>query len=250
MLLEQLVRNQGLFAHCAEVQAASFEILNFLVSHGCQEQVAKSGLSTAATGQTNSSSALLSLHTSLNMVHETAHSKDITKLRWQFLHTPNSDINTANRVLEAIPEVWKQVGGTDVNTGLCNLYLEACTTSSAPEVRTQSLINLGSLMDELLRQGKVAELPSAKELDSLWAVLQTGDINPGLSCAIIETSGTIMAVQVARDSSDGLDMANRLRNWGEMLTDCLDVDNVRLKPPPLHTTAPLANIRPNQPIPY
>lgn len=226
-LLKKLVQRRELFGRCAELQAACLEILNLLSSLGCHEQVAKVTLSQDVTEQRGSSSALLDLHASLKVVYDTTASGDMNELIVGFLRMLHTDINTASRMLEMIPETWKSVENTTVRSALCDgLYLKACAVSSAPEIRTQALANLGSLMDDMLSRGDLEELPTSATLDRLWGQLQKGDINPALSCAIIETSGTIMAVFVSRDSDSIPDMEQRLRSWGDMLSECLDVDNV------------------------
>lgn len=231
----QLGQRQESFKRCAELQAAYLEILNLLASLGCREQVATVDLPQIVTEHRGAASALLDLHSSLKVVYDTATSGDVDTLQSTLLKLLSTDVNTSSRMLDMIPEVWKQVDSASVRSGLCGLYLEACTVSSAPEVQTQALTNLGSLMARILRSRGLAELPSAARLDELWARLQTGDINPALSCAIIETSGTILAVLVSRDSDNIPDMEQRLRSWGDMLSECLDVDNVRNNPtyPPL-----------------
>ena len=175
-------------------------------------------------------SALLDLQAGLKLVYDLAASGDNTVDLFKYLQKMlQTDANTACRVLEAIPDTWKQVGRTDP-LGLCELYLDLCALPSPPEVRSQVLRNLGPAMEELLRQGKSAKLPAAGRLDELWNTLQQGEINPTLSCAIIETSGTLMASLVSRASDKVPNMDQRLRGWGDMLFDCLDVDNVRLTP--------------------
>jgi hypothetical protein len=231
--LEKLAQRQETFKRCAELQAAYLEILNLLASLGYNEQVAKIVLPEITTEHRGATSALLDLHASLKVVYDTATSGDVEKLRENLLKLLRTDVNTSTRMLEMIPEIWKQVDSTSVRSGLCGLYLEACTVSSAPEVRTQALTNLGSLMNSILSSGEVAELPSVAQLDKLWVQLQTGDINPALSCAIIEASGTILAALVSHDSGDVPNMEQRLRSWGDMLSECLDVDNVSPPPPPL-----------------
>jgi hypothetical protein len=227
MLLEQLAQKEESFQQCAELQAAYVEILNVLASLGFRKQVAKLSLPETLAEKGVGSSALLDLHVSLKLVHDTAEHGDTESLRMHFLKTLNRDVNTATRMLEVIPEAWKQVDSASARSGLCNLYQEACTVASAPEVRTQALTNLGLLMDSILSRGDVAELPSAEQLDRLWSQLQRGDINPALSCAVVEASGTIMAVLVTHTSGIVSDMEQKLRSWGDMLADCLDVDNVR-----------------------
>lgn len=203
------------------------EILNVLATFGLHEQVAKVVLPQLTTTQTGPPSALLKLHASLKVVYDAAVSGDEEGLRAYFFKMLRSDINTASRMLETIPEAWKQVGDSTISSGLRELYLEACTASLAPEIRTQALANLGPLMDGILSRGKVSELPSTEQLDGLWFQLQQGDINPALSCAIIEISGTIMAALVSQGAEKVPNMGPRLASWGDMLSECLDVDNVR-----------------------
>jgi hypothetical protein len=225
-LLEQLAHWQESFKKCAELQAAYVEILNVLAGLGFRKQVAELILPEDLTQQGVGSSALLDLHATLKLVYGTAERGDVDILRMHFLKTLNRDINTATRMLEMIPEAWKQVDSASARSGLCNLYQEACTVASAPEVRTQALSNLGSLMDSILSRGDVTEFPTTEQLDRLWNQLRKGNINPALSCAVVETSGTIMAVLVTRDPDTVPDIEQRLRSWGDMLADCLDVDNV------------------------
>jgi hypothetical protein len=226
-LLEQLARRQETFKRCEELQAAYLEILNVLADLGLHEQVAKIVLPQFATAQTGPSSALLKLHTSLKVVYDAAASGDVESLRASFLRMLSGDVNTASRMLETIPEAWSQTDDLAVRSSLRDLYIEACTASSAPEVRTQALANLGPLMDGILSRGQVSELPTTEQLDGLWLQLQKGDINPALSCAIIETSGTIMAALVSHGAGNVPNMEQRLASWGDMLSECLDVDNVR-----------------------
>lgn len=226
MLLQHLSDNQDAFTHCPELQAVHLEILNLLSSFGYHSHVARANQLLRYARGHGSSSALLNLHRSLMVVHDTVSSGDVEGLRMNFLATLNSDVNTASRILEAIPQVWKSVDNVTTNRALCGLYLEACTVSSAPEIRTQALTNLALLMDGALNRGELAALPSIEELDRLWVQLQGGDISPGLSCAAIQTSGAIMAALVALGLGNTADKERRLRSWGDMLSEGLDVDNV------------------------
>ncbi|KAL2181602.1 putative death-receptor fusion protein-domain-containing protein [Thermothelomyces heterothallicus CBS 202.75] len=224
-LLQHLSDNQEAFAHCPELQAVHLEILNLLSSFGFHSQVAKVTQLPRSARRHGSSSALLDLHTSLKAVHDTAASRDVECLRTHFLTTLGSDVNTASRMLEAIPEAWKPAESVATSRALCELYLEACTVSSAPEIRAQALTNLGLLMDGILNRGEVAGLPSIEQLDRLWSQLQKGEISPALSCAAIQTSGTIMAALVSQGTGNTPDRVRRLRSWGDMLSESFDVDN-------------------------
>jgi hypothetical protein len=93
---------------------------------------------------------------SLKSVYDTAACDDVDGLRTCLLKTLSEDINTASRMLEAIPKAWNQMNNASIKSGLCGLYLEVCSTSSAPEIRALALTNLGSLMDGILSHGDVA----------------------------------------------------------------------------------------------
>ncbi|KAL2201234.1 putative death-receptor fusion protein-domain-containing protein [Corynascus similis CBS 632.67] len=224
ILLEHLNGRQQAIGHCPELRAAHLEVINLLSCLGCHDLVAKVPLPSENLGRCGSSSALMNLHTSLRVIHDAAASGDVNRLRTQFLTALGSDINTASRMLETIPEVWISVDSVETRTALCGLYLEAFTVSSAPEVRTRALTNLGSLMDGMLGSEK-ATLPNVEQLDGVLNQLQKGEINPALSCAVIQTSGTIMAALVSCGANSIPNMASRLRSWGDMLSESLDVDN-------------------------
>ncbi|KAL2135275.1 hypothetical protein VTI74DRAFT_9155 [Chaetomium olivicolor] len=223
VLLNQLTERQQLFIKCPELQAAYLEIFNLLTSLGCHDQVVKTVSVQAETVQISSFSALLDLHTSLKLVYDSAASGDVDYLRRHLLN--HSDINTTSRMLETVPEAWKQAESAKAQSGLCRLFLDICTVSSAPEIRARALKNLGAWMDGMLKRGALAGLPDLGQLDSLWRQLEQGEINPMLSCAIIETSGSIMAALACHSPDKIPNLDHRIRRWGDMLINCLDVDN-------------------------
>lgn len=216
------------FERYAELEAAYLEILNLIINLGCHEQVQKAGIPRVRAGSGATFSALLEMQVALKSVYDTAACGDLGELRSCLLRTINTDVNTAGRILEAVPRAWAQSGIAGVRSGLFDLYLQVCDASVVPEIRTHALLNFRTLMDGALSHGDVAELPSQEHLDRLWNELQNGDINPALSNAIVETSGTIMAAVVSRDSGSLSDIEQRMRSWGDMLSECLDVDNVSL----------------------
>ncbi|KAL2164432.1 hypothetical protein VTH06DRAFT_3648 [Thermothelomyces fergusii] len=247
-LLQHLSENQEAFTHCPELQAVHLEIVNLISSFGYHSQVAKLTQLPGSARWHLSSSALLKLHKSLMVVHDTAASSNVEGLRTHFLATLGSDMNTAGRMLEAIPEAWKSVDSVATSRALCGLYMEACTISSAPEIRARALTNLGLLMGGVLNRGEMAGLPSIKELDRLWSRLGEGEISPALSCAAIQASGTIMAALVSQGMNNAVDQERRLRSWGDMLSESLDVDNVRKYQIPNYFREPLADLPLLQPF--
>ncbi|KAL2271601.1 hypothetical protein VTJ83DRAFT_972 [Remersonia thermophila] len=225
-LVAQLAQKQHAFERCAELKAAHLEILNLLARLGCDDQVAKAAVPPEpATKHHGASSALLDLQTSLRVVYNAASSANVGQLRAELMQLLDTNVNTAIRMLEVAPEAWRHVVNSSATSEMCALYLDVCASSPAPGVRKQALLNLGSLLGDLLRHGDASGLPSTAQLDGLWRRLQQGEISPSLSCAIVETSGTIMAALLSQPSPDVPDMAPRLQRWGTMLSECLDVDN-------------------------
>ncbi|KAK3996097.1 thyroid adenoma-associated protein [Cladorrhinum sp. PSN332] len=225
MFLDTLADYSERFEQCPEVQAAYLEVLNLLTSLKYLQGTQLTITPEAVARYGNSVSALLKMEVALKVVHETAASGDVGKLRTHLLEALSRDINTANRILETIPGAWGKTLDSSARSGLCNLYMEVCNTSTAPEARAQSLLNFGALLNTVLLHHGAAELPTPAQLDKLWTQLYKGDINPILSYSIIETSGTIMAVYASCYKNDLPDLRQRLRSWGDMIFDCLDVDN-------------------------
>ncbi|KAK4227671.1 thyroid adenoma-associated protein [Podospora fimiseda] len=225
LLLDTLADYSERFEKCPEVQAGYLEVLNLLTSLKCLQGTQVTITPEALAKYGNSVSALLKMEVALKVVHETAASGDVAKLRTHLLETLNRDINTANRMLETIPSAWEKTLNPTARSGLCNLYMEVCNTSTAPEARAQSLLNLGALLNTAMLHSDTAELPTLAQLDNLWTNLYKAEINPILSCAIIETSGILMVIYASIYKDTLPDLQQRLRNWGDMILDCLDVDN-------------------------
>ncbi|KAK3682638.1 putative death-receptor fusion protein-domain-containing protein [Podospora appendiculata] len=235
-LLEGLVQKASPFRTCPLLQAAYLEIFNLFSSHGSHGLLTKAALSSlmpsdipvAITDSFASASALLSLQRATNLVYETALAGDTHGLRSWLLSATRNDTDTACRMLESIPVAWGSSQSGKLRLELCTLYAQVCSLPTAPEVRAQALLNLGDLLESLLGgDQQPGQLPSVKELDQLWSHLQEGEINPTLSCAIIRTSGSLMAV-LACLRSQGADIPNvdqRLRSWGAMVADCIAIDN-------------------------
>jgi len=214
------------FEKCPEVQAAYLEVLNLLTRLKCLQGTQITIGPEALAKYENSASALLKMEAALKVVYETAASGNVNKLRTHLLETLDRDINTANRMLETIPSAWEKSLNSRSRPALCTLYVEVCNTSTAPEARAQSILNLGALMNTMLLHHDAAELPDLAQLNNLWTLLCKGDINPIISCAVIETSGTIMATFASCYKDIIPDLRQRLRSWGDMIFHCLDVDNV------------------------
>ncbi|KAK3331951.1 putative death-receptor fusion protein-domain-containing protein [Cercophora scortea] len=234
-LLEGLVQKASPFRTCPLLQAAYLEIFNLFSSLGAHGLLTEAALSSllpgdipvSATDSYASASALLNLQRATNLVYETALSGDTSGLRSWVLSATRNDTDTACRMLESIPVAWGSSQSGKFRQELCTLYAQVCGLPTAPEVRAQALLNLGDLLDNVLRDQQPEQLPSVKEIDQLWANLQEAEINPTLSCAIIGTSGSLIAV-LSCLHSQGADIPNldqRLRSWGAMVADCIDIDN-------------------------
>ena len=226
LLLEPLTQGAGLFNNCPEIRAACLEILNLLTSFSSDGHSAPLSVDANSTpsNQAVFSSALLEMQVAFKVVYDTAVSGDINTLRTVLLQTLKRDTNTACRMLEQIPVAWGNV--ENARQELCVLYIDICNSLTVPEVRAQALSNLGSLMNSILSQEAQAELPSPEHIDRLWAHLLNAEINPTLSCAIIDTSGTLMAALISCNVDNIANMDQRLRSWGELIADSLAVENV------------------------
>ncbi|KAK0711260.1 putative death-receptor fusion protein-domain-containing protein [Lasiosphaeris hirsuta] len=231
-LLNDISRTVKPLANHPEIQAAYLEIINLLASITCREMSTKPGVREpiTSTGEAAASmirgtkpSALLDIEVTVKLFSDLAVAGNLRGLRLFLFQTLSRDINTATRMLETLPKTWEARQGTNARSELCLLYADICIHTAAPEARAQALTNLGLLMDDILNQNELAELPGIESLDQLWAGLQNGEINPTLSYAIIRTSGTIMAVLTSRHATH---LNQRLRGWGVMIADALDVDNM------------------------
>ncbi|KAK4650207.1 hypothetical protein QC762_705330 [Podospora pseudocomata] len=226
-LVEILATKSEVFGRCPEVEAGYLEILNLLIKLQCLTEDKLASTLQISTKTGSPASALLEMEIALGLVHETASSGDVAGLRNYLVELLARDVNVASRMLEAIPAAFSQAqdDNSRVRSEICQLCVEVCSTSPAPEVRAVSLANLGALMSAMLSNGHTSELPSLSQLDTLWSDLTKWSINPELSWAITETSGTIMAILVSCHRDNLPDLDQRLRNWGALISDSLHVDN-------------------------
>ncbi|KAK0621320.1 putative death-receptor fusion protein-domain-containing protein [Bombardia bombarda] len=234
-VLEGPAQRTEVFESCPVIQTAYLEIFNLLSSLGSAGLLTEADLASvisanavSAGKRIASSSALLEIEIALRLVYDTAASGSLDGLRTWLLKTLTKDTDTACRMLERIPMAWESAvqNRAETRAELCSLYAEVGSRPTAPEARAQALLNLGALIDSVLRQQdvKLVELlPSTEQLNRLWSCLQEGEINPALSCAIIKISGSLMAVVVLRKKGENI--ADMLRSWGVMIADALDVDN-------------------------
>lgn len=227
-LVEILATKSEVFGRCPEVEAGYLEILNLLIKLQCLTTDKLASTLQISTRSGSPASALLEMEIALGLVHETASSGDVAGLRNYLVEMLARDVNVASRMLEAIPAAFSQAqdDNSRVRSEICQLCVEVCSTSPAPEVRAVSLANLGALMSAMLSNGHTSELPSLSQLDTLWSDLAKWSINPELSWAITETSGTIMAILASCHRDNLPDLDQRLRNWGALISDSLHVDNV------------------------
>lgn len=240
VLLRRLTDESDNFKTCPVVKAAYLEIFNILASidpitnQSALELIAITPGSDSATVMDKSkqypSSALLDTEAVIASVYHAAAVADTKVLRALFLHTLSKDINTTQRMIEMVPAAWKSITTLEAIEGLSNLYSEVCTTATAtPDIKAAAITNLGDLIDALIQQARQSELlslPFMATIEQTWKGLQQGEINPNLSCAIIRASGSLMAALALRSGGEtDKQMAQRLRAWGAMIADALDIDN-------------------------
>lgn len=162
----------------------------------------------------------------MKALYECARNTDVGKLQLLLNRTLEIDADTACIMLKAIPETWQGRETLEIHSQLCELYVDLHQHTDHPEPREIALLNLKCLMDSLLRDGKPERLPSEQRLQQLWAQTQLGEMNPSLSQATLEISGTLMATAVIRDSANPHTLQCQIQRWGDMLANALDIDNV------------------------
>lgn len=255
MFLGDYVMGLPALESCPINKAAYLEIFNLLHKFEGNREVFPIEQILASVGEernggSHAAEALLRTEEGIKLVQDTTGTRalmgfsEFGKMREHLLDILSTDTNTACRMLEVMTTAWDGVPGMRMDTlnrpdnitpELCRLYAEVCHRPAAPEVRAQALLNLASLVDKSLRvtHHRLDEiLPSAEELDRLWTSLQRkGEvINPTLACAILKASGSLMAAALRWAEGDGeriCAMERRLRNWGVMIADSLDFENVR-----------------------
>lgn len=252
-LLGDNVLSLPAFKSCPIAQAAYLEIFNLLPKFGPGEllrldEVLGPGYR-EQDAATLPAEALLRTEDGIKLVQDAADTRlsegtgDFENMRAYLLENLTRDTNTACRMLEVMPTACDKVQSQsmaalnladEITPQLCGFYTEVCHLPAAPEIHAQALLNLASLVDKclLVTHRRLDEmLPNNEELDRLWVSLQRkGEIiNPTLACAIIKASGSLMAAAVRLSEGDEhktQSLERRLRNWGVMIADSLDVENV------------------------
>lgn len=179
------------------------------------------------------------MHSSLHLLHTTPSVSTLGEHVLSLLlpnNTSSSDVNTATRLLESLPSIIPTTSTTTKD--LCTLYTKIITHAvSAPEARAQALHNLAAIIDSTLTgaNGDANVLPSADTTQQAWSALQAkGEMNPTLGCAVIRASGCFMALLAHKTTSpDSKEQDHRLRSWGQMISNALEIDNVSHLPSPL-----------------
>ncbi|KAK5664241.1 hypothetical protein OQA88_458 [Cercophora sp. LCS_1] len=220
-LLSTTAQNVEEFSYCPEIEAAYLEILN-IISESLAIDLPAWDLDSKPASRF---SALLEMQRAVRVAYDLSTGGNIGALRSHLLSVLETDVNTARRLLEVIPNIWGSKQGANDRAGLCKLYGDMCCQALAPEIRAQSLSNLASLIDAVLHDDAEDELPTADALQRVWGSLHNGEINPDLSYSIINSSGTFMLALDLRDTGNVASSGQRLRGWGAMIADALNVDN-------------------------
>lgn len=223
---------------CPENEAALLEILNLLPQPQQATPSPVADIETTIPSTENHQHALLAMHSSLHLLHTTPSVSTLGEHVLSLLLPNNgadSDVNTATRLLESLPSIIPTTSTTTKD--LCTLYAKIITHAvSAPEARAQALLNLSAIIDSTLTgaNGDIDALPSADTIQQAWNSLQAkGEMNPTLSCAVIRASGCFMALLGHKTTNpDSKVEDHRLRSWGQMISNALEIDNVSPPPPP------------------
>lgn len=225
---------------CPENEAALLEILNLLPQPPQATPSPVADIDTTIPSTQHHQHALLAMHASLHLLHTTPSVPTLGEHVLSLLLPNNattSDVNTATRLLESLPSIIPTT--STMTKDLCALYTKIITHAvSAPEARAQALLNLSAIVDSTLTggNGDIDALPSADTIQQAWSSLQAkGEMNPTLGCAVIRASGCFMALLAHKTTSpDSSQEDHRLRSWGQMISNALEIDNV--SPPPLPIT--------------
>lgn len=234
LTLNELLPGGEILQKSPEVQAALLEISNILSRLDISKPLipsAAASISSRGTGNNHLASsttysALLQMQLGIYTVYECARHMDVVRLQKALIQMLEVDVDTACTMLKTIPEAWQSHESLEVDAQLGELYLDVQQHTKYSEPRELTLLNLRSLMDNLLQNGKLNQLPSEQRLQQLQAEIQLGEVNPSLSQVALEISGTLMAARIIRGSPDSQALGHALRCWGNMLAEALDVDNV------------------------
>ncbi|KAH8890911.1 hypothetical protein GQ53DRAFT_841869 [Thozetella sp. PMI_491] len=212
----------------SEVRAAYLEVINLVISIDTSVnpwQTERLDLGSLST----TTSALLDYELVTAVVHQTFQAGDVTELSEQLATTLERDANAACKMLEVIPEIWVFKAEdfehrNRVYSQLCSMYLRVIGQTIDPEPRTLALLNLVPLMQDLIRDNLLDQIPKSDELSHMWQLLQVAPINPTLSYAILAASGPVMATLASRAAGDTRKVGPVLHSWGWMISRALDID--------------------------
>lgn len=224
--LDELLVDCKVLQATPDALAALVEISNLARPHARDALASIPSNSPPPSGSSRTFSALLRVQLGINAVYDSARHTDVTSLRQSLKQELEVDVDTACRMLEAIPETWGRYESPEVASQLCGLYLDVHQHTSHPEPRELALLNLRGLIDKLLRAGRFDLLPSEQGLRQLWTKAQAGEMNPALAQAALEISGVIMATNVLRGPPGPSALGPQLQAWGNMMADALEVENV------------------------
>ena len=224
-----MVSRTKLLGRCAELEAAYLDVLNSM--HGIvlsssvdiRDSDAKPQ-DVITRSERTPPSALLRISEYVRTLRRASAAGDITILEELLVQLAASDVDTANHVLEIVPQLWDVEESPGSAHRLCNCYIRICTATDAPDLRAAALTNLASLLDALLENSEDGMLPETETVLHLWNTLQQGDINPTLSHAILRVSGPLMAT-VVRQSTE-MAPEHILRSWAHTVSSASDAENV------------------------
>ncbi|ORY63566.1 putative death-receptor fusion protein-domain-containing protein [Pseudomassariella vexata] len=240
-VLEEVSTQGGSFHTCSEARAVYCEIVSFVnnlrvfaaasstdpsVEHALLQPISMSTGMLDSSNQEHFSSALLSSKqgqaiAGYSVLELFNHGK--TPESFDLGSALSSDINVACDMLETLA---KASAGSlpshiSVSQHLIRICLKTCQQTDAPEPQIIALEMLAQHLDLVLgKQPAELILPTKEEICLLWADLRSKSMNPGLSDAIIQASGPLLAVVMiqTKQPSDS-DNKSWLRSWGTMMGD-------------------------------
>lgn len=244
----------GSFATCAEVRAVYFEIISFLNGLASNPYVSDPVMlefNDASSPPSSTNASSMRRCSALEEAKE-AQASAASEMERIIINTPTdqlanfdigalleSDVNAACDALETLLSYVEGSGSKSLfTTSASSRIIQICITTvyetHVPKPRALALYILAHVLDGLLVQQEQqkydakAALPDANRLISLWKVLQTKTLNPGLADAIIRVSGPLVRAIIVQGSAEGSDgdIEKWFTSWGAMMRSAGSVDNV------------------------
>jgi hypothetical protein len=183
---------------------------------------------------TENCSSLLVRAVTIREVYTAATTGQIDQLQELIISAIQYDVDIACDTLDHMSIVWDVMdSGVEDLAKLVDIYIGAYSATSSNSIRTIALRNLADILECLFQSSwlKRTSITSNKFHNFGLSLLRRG--SPDLSNAEIRMTGSLLALDflhyTAQDSFS--EIAERLKDWGDMLTDSGKSENVSTSSP-------------------